>query len=45
MTTVAEGVETASQLRKLNAWNVDEVQGDYFFKPMDKEAVLKKFTS
>ncbi len=43
MTTVAEGVETASQLRKLNVWNVDEIQGYYFFKPMDKERALEKF--
>ncbi|WP_246201063.1 bifunctional diguanylate cyclase/phosphodiesterase [Vibrio ziniensis] len=43
MTTVAEGVENASQLRKLNVWNVDEVQGYYFFKPMDKESALEKF--
>lgn len=43
MTTVAEGVETASQLRKLNVWNVDEIQGYYFFKPMDKHQALEKF--
>lgn len=43
MTTVAEGVETASQLRKLNVWNVDEIQGYYFFKPMDKQQALDKF--
>lgn len=44
MTTVAEGVENASQLRKLNVWNVDEIQGYYFFKPMDKETILDRFT-
>ncbi|NIY93527.1 EAL domain-containing protein [Vibrio diazotrophicus] len=43
MTTVAEGVETASQLRKLNVWKVDEIQGYYFFKPMDKNQALEKF--
>ncbi len=43
MTTVAEGVETASQLRKLNVWNVDEIQGYYFFKPMEKERALERF--
>ncbi|WP_081755290.1 EAL domain-containing protein [Salinivibrio socompensis] len=43
MTTVAEGVETASQLRILNVWRVDEIQGFYFFKPMSAEKALSTF--
>ncbi len=44
MTTVAEGVETASQLRKLTVWNIDEIQGYYFYKPMTEEQAFEKFT-
>ncbi|MCG3728509.1 bifunctional diguanylate cyclase/phosphodiesterase [Vibrio cincinnatiensis] len=44
MTTVAEGVETASQLRKLTVWNIDEIQGYYFYKPMTAEQAFEKFT-
>lgn len=40
LTTVAEGVETASQLRKLKVWNIDEIQGFYFYKPMSKQEVF-----
>lgn len=43
LTTVAEGVENASQLRKLNVWNVDEIQGYYFYKPMNAAQALEKF--
>ncbi|EKO3367751.1 EAL domain-containing protein [Vibrio fluvialis] len=43
LTTVAEGVENASQLRKLNVWNVDEIQGYYFYKPMDAALALETF--
>ncbi|OOE88068.1 EAL domain-containing protein [Salinivibrio sharmensis] len=43
MTTVAEGVETASQLRIVNVWRVDEIQGFYFFKPMSAEQALSTF--
>ncbi|OOF04084.1 hypothetical protein BZG80_08515 [Salinivibrio sp. MA440] len=43
MTTVAEGVETASQLRILNVWRVDEIQGFYHFKPMSAEQALNTF--
>ncbi|WP_168174096.1 EAL domain-containing protein [Salinivibrio sp. YCSC6] len=43
MTTVAEGVETASQLRIVNVWRVDEIQGFYFFKPMSAEQALNTF--
>ncbi|SIO32165.1 EAL domain-containing protein [Salinivibrio sp. ES.052] len=42
MTTVAEGVETASQLRILNVWRVDEIQGFYFFKPMSAEQAVHR---
>lgn len=34
LTIVAEGVETSSQYKKLKVWNIDEVQGFYFYKPM-----------
>lgn len=37
LTTVAEGVETASQVRKLRNWNIEEIQGFYFYKPMPVE--------
>lgn len=42
LTTVAEGVETASQLRKLRVWHVDEIQGYYFYKPMPEQELLAK---
>ncbi|MCG9724742.1 EAL domain-containing protein [Vibrio brasiliensis] len=41
LTTVAEGVETASQARKLKSWNIEEIQGYYFYKPMPSNQVLK----
>lgn len=44
LATVAEGVETASQVRKLKVWNIDEIQGYYFYKPMSEEDALKQFT-
>ncbi|MDF2153519.1 EAL domain-containing protein [Vibrio sp. CAU 1672] len=34
LSIVAEGVETASQVRKLKVWDIDELQGYYFYKPM-----------
>ncbi|KGY07656.1 EAL domain-containing protein [Vibrio sinaloensis] len=40
LTTVAEGVETASQARKLKNWNIEEIQGFYFYKPMPEGEVL-----
>lgn len=43
MTTVAEGIESVSQLRTLTAWNIDEIQGYYFYKPMSKEQAFKQF--
>lgn len=43
MTTVAEGVENSAQLRKLNVWNVDEIQGYLFYKPMSAEQALRTF--
>ncbi|EHK8985942.1 EAL domain-containing protein [Vibrio vulnificus] len=43
LTTVAEGVETASQLRKLKIWHVDEIQGYYFYKPMPESEALNAF--
>lgn len=44
LTTVAEGVETASLLRKLKIWDVDEIQGFYFFRPLDKETAIAMFS-
>ncbi|EHI9272966.1 EAL domain-containing protein [Vibrio vulnificus] len=43
LTTVAEGVETASQLRKLKIWHVDEIQGYYFYKPMPESEAMNAF--
>lgn len=43
LTTVAEGVESASQLRKLKIWHIDEIQGYYFYKPMTESAALETF--
>ncbi|UPQ86843.1 EAL domain-containing protein [Vibrio sinaloensis] len=40
LTTVAEGVESASQLRKLRNWNIEEIQGYYFYKPMPAGDIL-----
>ncbi|MBA5763827.1 EAL domain-containing protein [Vibrio sp. 404] len=45
LATVAEGVETSSQVRKLKVWNIDEIQGYYFHKPMSKEDALKQFSA
>ncbi|WP_238991484.1 EAL domain-containing protein [Vibrio diabolicus] len=44
LTIVAEGVETASQVRKLKVWNIDELQGFYFHKPMPAEQALVQFS-
>ncbi len=45
LTIVAEGVETASQVRKLKVWNIDELQGFYFYKSMPKQDILDQFSS
>ncbi|WP_282066109.1 EAL domain-containing protein [Vibrio rotiferianus] len=45
LTIVAEGVETASQVRKLKVWSIDELQGFYFYKPMPKQDILDQFSS
>ncbi|WP_096087384.1 putative bifunctional diguanylate cyclase/phosphodiesterase [Agaribacterium haliotis] len=37
---VAEGVERASQCQWLSEWGCDQVQGFYFAKPMNQEALL-----
>lgn len=44
LTIVAEGVETASQVRKLKVWNINNLQGFYFYRPMPMDAVLKTFS-
>lgn len=45
MTIVAEGVETPNQVQKLKAWNIDELQGFYFYKPMPLKDVLEQFST
>jgi diguanylate cyclase (GGDEF)-like protein/PAS domain S-box-containing protein len=40
ISVIAEGVETEAQLRLLQAWGCREVQGYYFSKPVDADAVL-----
>lgn len=40
LTTVAEGVETASQARKLKNWNIEEIQGFYFYQPMSAKEIV-----
>lgn len=40
---VAEGVETASQHRKLKVWKIDEIQGYLFYKPMSGEEIQQRF--
>jgi PAS domain S-box-containing protein len=44
LTIVAEGVETASQARKLKVWNINNLQGFYFYKPMPLAEVIEKFS-
>ncbi|ROV57739.1 EAL domain-containing protein [Vibrio ponticus] len=44
LATVAEGVENSSQLRKLKVWNIDEIQGYYFYKPMSENDALNQFS-
>jgi EAL domain-containing protein (putative c-di-GMP-specific phosphodiesterase class I) len=41
MTTVAEGVETESQLRKVREQGCTEVQGFYFSRPMPIESLVE----
>ena len=36
---IAEGVETPEQLRLLQDWNCQNVQGFYFARPMSAEAI------
>jgi len=40
LTVVAEGIETAEQLRRLQLLHCDEAQGYYFGRPVDADAVL-----
>ncbi|WP_045458472.1 bifunctional diguanylate cyclase/phosphodiesterase [Vibrio campbellii] len=44
LTIVAEGVETMSQVRKLKVWNIDELQGFYFYKPISKLDAFTQFS-
>ncbi|MEF1285631.1 EAL domain-containing protein [Vibrio sp. M250220] len=41
LTTVAEGVETASQVRRLKSWSIEEIQGYYFYKPMPSDKIFE----
>jgi diguanylate cyclase (GGDEF)-like protein/PAS domain S-box-containing protein len=41
LSVVAEGVETSEQLEFLRSLGCDEVQGYYFARPMDSEALAK----
>mgnify|MGYP001943141033 CR=1 FL=1 len=43
--TVAEGVESLSQVHQLREWNIDEIQGYYFYKPMSAQQATKLFTT
>lgn len=43
MTTIAEGVETADELEYLRLSNVDSIQGYYYYKPMEQEAMESLF--
>jgi len=40
ISVIAEGVETEAQLRLLQAWGCSEVQGYYFSRPLEAEALL-----
>ena len=40
ISVIAEGVENEAQLRLLQAWGCREVQGYYFSKPLEAEALL-----
>ncbi|UXI02434.1 EAL domain-containing protein [Photobacterium sp. TY1-4] len=40
LTTVAEGVEIKAQLDQLNTWQINEIQGFYFYRPMRKENII-----
>lgn len=42
LSVVAEGAETEEQVRLLEAWKVDYIQGFYFSKPLTREKVLEK---
>jgi EAL domain-containing protein (putative c-di-GMP-specific phosphodiesterase class I) len=39
MTVIAEGVETKQQMEALKALSVDGIQGYYYAKPMDADAL------
>jgi len=39
--TIAEGVENSQQLFELGVQGADNIQGFYFFRPMEKEEVFK----
>lgn len=40
-TIVAEGAETAAEVKLLRKWGVDMIQGYYFSKPLSQKEVLK----
>ncbi|WP_238883150.1 EAL domain-containing protein [Clostridium sp. YIM B02551] len=41
LNVVAEGVETQDQLRFLDNYNCDKIQGYYFSRPVEKEAAIQ----
>ncbi|MCB5236520.1 bifunctional diguanylate cyclase/phosphodiesterase, partial [Niallia circulans] len=41
MIVTAEGVETEAQLKILNKWGCDEIQGYYFSKPLPAEELIE----
>ena len=43
MSVVAEGVETAEQLKLLRGWRCDTIQGYYFSRPLAPERFLNSF--
>ncbi|PHM17279.1 MAG: hypothetical protein CJD30_07170 [Sulfuricurvum sp. PD_MW2] len=43
MTTIAEGVETIDEMEFLRLSDVDSIQGYYYYKPMDQNAIESLF--
>nr|WP_290443633.1 EAL domain-containing protein [Sporolactobacillus kofuensis] len=41
MRMIAEGVENQTELEFLRKWDCDEIQGYYFYRPLDAEVVRK----
>lgn len=41
---IAEGAETEEEVKLLEKWGVDMIQGYYFSKPLDKKKLLEKIS-